>query len=134
MKKIILVLLLASVFLCSGKSYAEEKVLEYNVSVRMTFGFGSNYDIEKFSKFASKTIRSELSSGYTMYESKGVWHHPDRGIVRENNVILLFDMLDSEENNKAVGNVAEGFIMLFKKGGGSVYVVKTPILEAKVYL
>lgn len=133
MKKIILVILLASVFVYSGKSNAAEKDLDYNVNVRITFGFGSNYDIEKFSKFALKTMRAELSSGYTMFDSRGVWSHPERGVVRENNIVVLFDMVDNEKNKKAVANVAEEFVKLFKKSGGSVYVVKTPILEVKTY-
>lgn len=133
MKKTLLILLLMCFFTYSPKSYGAETTLEYNTNVRITFGFGNNYDLQKFSKFALASLSTKFPNGYTMFDSKGIWHHPEKGIIRENNVILLYNMVDSPEAEKAITSVAEEFLKIFKNSGGSVYIVKTPILTAKVY-
>ncbi len=133
MKKIITLLLLMTALLSPFQGNAAEKIIDYNVNVRITFGFGNNYDMQKFSEFALKTVSKELTQGYTMFESKGVWTHPKKGQLRENNIIILCDMLDNQQAKDTVASVAEKFLELFRSAGGSVYVVKTPIIEAKSY-
>ena len=134
MKKIVLILLLACVFVYCPESYGKEKTLDYDTNYRIVFGFGNNYDLNKFSKFAHTTIATALPTGYTMFESKGVWNHPEKGVIRENNLIILYDVLDTPERQEIVANIAKKFTEIFRGSGASAYIVKTPILEAKSYL
>lgn len=140
MKKLLMSLVscaLACVCLCSPALAEGEQAFDYDASIRMTFGLGYGKKAvrdEDFSVFASEVLTPAFQDGYCMLrDARGEWVHPDRGLIRERNVVVLMELQENAEVQAALGRVAREFVRRFPGSNASVYIVTTPGIRASIY-
>lgn len=129
--------LLGCVWLCSPALGEGSRSFDYDTSIRMTFGLGYGKKAvkdEDFSRFASEVLTPAFKDGYcTLRDARGEWMHPDRGLIRERNVVVLMEFQETPETQAALERVAREFVRRFPGSNASVYVVATPGIQASIY-
>ena len=129
--------LLGCVCLSSPARAEGDRTFNYDVSLRMTFGRGYGKKAvrdEEFSKFASEVLTPAFKDGYCMVrDARGEWVHPERGLIRERNVVVFLDFQETAETQAARERVAREFVRRFPGSNASVYMVVTPGIEASIY-
>ena len=66
-------------------------------------------------------------------DARGEWVHPERGLIRERNVVVFLDFQETAETQAARERVAREFVRRFPGSNASVYMVVTPGIEASIY-
>lgn len=141
MKKMLVSLLSCALLSCVGLSSPAravgDRTFHYDTALRMTFGLGYGKKAvrdEDFSKFASEVLTPTFKDGYCMLkDARGEWMHPERGLIRERNVVVLLDFEETPETRAARERVAQEFVRRFPGSNASVYMVVTPGIQASIY-
>ena len=113
-----------------------ERTFDYDTGIRLNFGLGYGKKAvrdEAFSEFAREVVTPTFKDGYCSFTALGEWVHPERGLIRERNVVLLLDLKAGPELEAKCKHVAEEFLKRFPGSNASVYVVLTPGIQAKIF-
>lgn len=132
MKKIFVFVMAALMLSVSSFALADETTFEYDTTYRVHFGFGKSYDAGKFASLMKNDISTAFQHGFASVQADGIWNHPEKGLVREKNIILLIDAKASADVEQKIATIAHKFLEQFSVNS-SVYVSKAPIIQAKVY-
>lgn len=139
MKKLLATLLACAMLSCfsltSPSLAAGERTFHYDASLRMTFGLGFGKKAvrdEDFGTFARDVLFPSFKDGCCMFDARGQWVHPDRGLIQERNVVVLVDYKDGPDALAAQEHVAREFLKRFPGSNASVYLVRTPGIRASI--
>lgn len=140
MKKFIDLLLVClftvTLALMADDAAAAEQMHPYDTEMRMVFGFGHGKNAvreEDFAKFVKEVVTPAFKDGVCMLDARGQWINPDRGLIREKNVVLFMEYVQDPEMEALQEQVAKDFLARFPGSNASVYMVRTPNITATVY-
>ncbi|MCH5277453.1 MAG: DUF3574 domain-containing protein [Desulfovibrionaceae bacterium] len=139
MKKFVISLSLCALLgaVCSVARAEGDRIYDYDASLRMIFGLGYGKRAvtdEQFSAFAREVLTPAFREGYCVVrEAHGEWAHPERGLVRERNVVVFLDFKESGEARAAREAVAREFVRRFPGSHASVYLTVTPGIQSSIH-
>jgi hypothetical protein len=136
MKILLSLVLVVSLMAFSWPGHAGEMEQPYDTSMRMVFGLGygaKSVQEEDFTKFAREVVSPVLMDGFCMLDARGQWMHPEQGLVRERNVLMYVDYVDSPEMEAKFQKIIQEYLRRFPGSNAAVYTVRTTGIAAKIY-
>lgn len=125
MKTFILVMLLLLFMPVNG--HTATAVQENAVWYRLHLGMGKgDYAVapQKMREFIDKELTPAFPKGFTITESRGQWHSPEHGLIRERTTVVDVQCADTEENWQKIEAIANMYVERFNAAQASLFVMR----------
>lgn len=125
MKKVLFALLLVAAFAApvQAATSAQENLVWYRLHLGMGKG---DYAVapQKMREFIDTELSPAFPEGFTITDSRGQWHSPEHGLIRERTMVIDVQCPDTDENRQKVDGIADRYVKRFSAGHASFFVMR----------